>query len=262
MRKAVAWRLFEKRNLQSAALFHATSKGEADSIRSAGLRQPLVVAPNGVDLPDLALKPDRAVLENKFSELRGRRWVVFMSRIHPKKGIDVLLRAWEKHTHDATHPDGSDMLILAGPDLIGYRKEVERLVHELGVRSSVIFTGEVRGQEKDALLANAALFVLPSYSENFGIAVAEALAWATPVITSTATPWSDIMNAGAGWWVKPETNAVRRALGEALGESDAVLAAMGGRGRNLVETKYSWASAAETVTNAYHHFLTSAAEQK
>ncbi|MGA1540615.1 MAG: glycosyltransferase, partial [Chthoniobacterales bacterium] len=134
LRKAVAWRLFERKNLQAAAMFHATAESERDSIRnifSHGLTRidtdsfsggdclgaisdqvvsgsarksssskaaevPIIVAPNGVDLPDLTRKPGREVLEERFPELKDRRWVMFMSRLHPKKGIDVLLRAWAR----------------------------------------------------------------------------------------------------------------------------------------------------------------------
>ncbi|MFM7366464.1 MAG: glycosyltransferase, partial [Sphaerospermopsis kisseleviana] len=84
------------------------------------------------------------------------------------------------------------VLILAGSDLVGYRKDVERMIKDLGLEDSVAITGEVSGEAKDCLLANADLFVLPSYSENFGIVVAEAMAWGRPVIASTGTPWKEI----------------------------------------------------------------------
>ena len=100
------------------------------------------------------------------------------------------------------------------------------MIKELGLEDSVVITGEVAGEEKDCLLANADVFVLPSYSENFGIVVAEAMAWGRPVIASTGTPWKEIANVGAGWWVKPEEDALAQALYDALGtrqeELDAI----------------------------------------
>ena len=329
LRKAVAWWLFEKKNLQSAAMFHATSESEAESIGEATKRLrdketkrlleqdtkrqrwetenrrvaetardltesnvgrwegevPIVVAPNGVDLPDLGRRPGRDILESKFAKLKDRRWVVFMSRLHPKKGVDVLLRAWarqkdvasgswrvasgkESQTADGRRQTATEtkrlrdqetkdspLLVLAGSDLIGYRKDVERMVRELQIEDSVVLTGEVLGNEKDCLLANADVFVLPSYSENFGIVVAEAMSWGRPVIASTGTPWKEVADVGAGWWVKPEEGALAQALQEVLGNSQDELDAIGAKGRALVAERYTWATPAERLTKAYEQFL-------
>ena len=289
LRKAVAWRLFEKRNLQSAVMFHATSGEEKNSIEEfishrltrmtedsfsggdpAGKsslsekakKVPVVVAPNGVDLPDLMRKPGREILESKFPKLKDRRWVVFMSRLHPKKGIDVLLRGWARQKEESlgllVSSSLSPVLILAGSDLIGYRKDIERMIKELGLGDSVVITGEVAGEEKDCLLANAEVFVLPSYSENFGIVVAEAMAWGRPVIASMGTPWQEVADVGAGWWVKPEEDALAVALAEELGKGREELDAMGAKGRALVEERYGWSVPAERLTKAYEEVLATA----
>jgi glycosyltransferase involved in cell wall biosynthesis len=292
LRKAVAWRLFEKKNLRSAAMFHATAESEAESIREAtkGLKDekterqwwegekvgrwkgeaPVVVAPNGVDLPDLAQRPGREVLEQRFPELKDRRWDVFMSRLHPKKGIDVLLRAWARQkqvaagewrvkssqTDTPPHrnteaPHRGAVLVLAGSNLIGYGKDIERMVRDLRLEDSVVIVGEVQGDSKDCLLANADVFVLPSYSENFGIVVAEAMAWGRPVIASTGAPWKEVADVGAGWWVKPEEGALAGALEEALGKKREELEAMGAKGRALVAERYTWAAPAAKLVRAY-----------
>jgi glycosyltransferase involved in cell wall biosynthesis len=314
LRKAVAWRLFEKKNLQSAAMFHATAESERESILEASKRLrdeetkrpkvkepiaevPIVVAPNGVDLPDLGRKPGREALEERFPELKGRRWVVFMSRLHPKKGVDVLLRAWARQnvahgawsiehgegesrrgerpkdqepersrTADSPKANGAmlsrgqtkdlPVLILAGSDLIGYRREVEKMVRELGVQDSVVITGELQGEMKDALLANAEVFVLPSYSENFGIVVAEAMAWGRPVIASTGTPWKEVAEVAAGWWVEPEEEPLAKALAEAMGKSPEELEEVGSRGRTLVAERYGWSVPAQRLLAAYEDLLT------
>jgi glycosyltransferase involved in cell wall biosynthesis len=320
LRKAVAWRLFERKNLQSAAMFHATAESEAESIREASKRLrdeeskrpkvketiaevPIVVAPNGVDLPDLGRRPGRETIEEKFPELNFRRWVVFMSRLHPKKGIDVLLRAWARQnvehgawsmehgegesrrgerpkdqelersrTADSPKANGAmlsrgqtkdlPVLILAGSDLIGYRREVEKMVKELGLEDSVVIIGEVQGEMKDTLLANADLFVLPSYSENFGIVVGEAMSWERPVITSTGTPWKEVAEVGAGWWVKPEEESLAEALAEAMDKRPQELEATGAKGRALVEERYTWAAPAERLVRAYERILATAGAQR
>ena len=125
------------------------------------------------------------------------------------------------------------------------------MVGESGVQDSVVITGEVQGEMKDALLANADVFVLPSYSENFGIVVAEAMAWGRPVIASTGTPWKAVADVGAGWWVKPEKDALTNALAEALGKRQKDLEAMGSRGRALVEEQYTWSAPAAKLVEAY-----------
>lgn len=270
-RKALAWRLFERKNLQAAVFFHATAESEAVSIKKLGLTQSVVISPNGVDLLNLNERPGRELIEEKFPQLRNKRWVVFMSRLHPKKGIDVLLRAWEegerlkeektkrlkdqgtKRLKDEEAEGG--VLVLAGPDLIGYRAKVERMIREQGLGDSVILIGEVQGREKEALLGNAEVFVLPSYSENFGIVVAEALAWGLPVITTTGTPWEEIEKIGAGWWVEPKEEALRGALNDVLGKSKDELREMGKRGRHLIEEKYGWREAAEKVIRGYEKIL-------
>jgi glycosyltransferase involved in cell wall biosynthesis len=143
------------------------------------------------------------------------------------------------------------VLILAGPDLIGYREDVEKMVKELGLEESVVITGEVQGEAKDALLANADVFVLPSYSENFGIVVAEAMAWGRPVIASTGTPWRELKEVGAGWWVDPIEVELTRALVQALKLDVKQALAKGEAGRKLAESNYSWGQAAEKLLVAY-----------
>lgn len=328
LRKAVAWRLFEKRNLQSAAMFHATAASEARSIeeifshrltrikgrispggcadltrgecsrretpgaRSASSNRddlklntatgvPIVVAANGVELPDLGRRPGREILEIKFPELKDRSWVVFMSRLHPKKGVDVLLRAWSRQKEvtgdewrvkssqtetppcrNTETPHRGAVLVLAGSDLIGYRKEIEGMIKELSLEDSVVITGEVLGQKKDCLLANSDVFVLPSHSENFGIVVAEAMAWGRPVIASTGAPWKEVAEVGAGWWVKPEEESLAQVLHEALAKRPDELDAMGAKGRALVAERYTWATPAAKLVRAYEEILATAEQSE
>jgi glycosyltransferase involved in cell wall biosynthesis len=113
----------------------------------------------------------------------------------------------------------------------------------------------VQGEMKDALVANADVFVLPSYSENFGIVVAEAMAWGRPVIASTGTPWKEVADVGAGWWVKPEEEALAVALAEAMDKRPEELEAMGAQGRALVEERYTWAAPAKKLIAAYEAAL-------
>ncbi len=136
------------------------------------------------------------------------------------------------------------------------------MVRELGLEESVVITGEVQGGMKDALLANADSFVLPSYSENFGIVVAEAMSWGRPVITSAGTPWKEVADVGAGWWVAPEEDMLAKALAEALGHGREELDVMGAKGRALVEERYTWAAPAAELVAAYERSLATAEQRE
>ena len=246
-RKALAWRFLEQRSFAQAALLHATGTPEAERLRALGFRQPIAMIPNGVD-PPAAHPAPRAALEARFPALAGKRWLLYLARVHPKKGARELVVAWSRLPESAR---AGWHLVLAGPDLDGYAATVLREVEARALRSSVTLTGMLAGEAKDAALSHASLFVLPTRSENFGIAVAEALAHGVPVITTRAAPWPALESEGCGWWIGLEDEALRRALEEALGLDAATLAAMGARGRERLAGRYAWRQAAVDMKAAY-----------
>lgn len=250
-KKWLAWILYEQKNLNSAIAFHATSAEEVNSIRSLGYKQPIALIPNGVSLPSLNEQPSRQILIQSFPELADKKWLLFLSRIHPKKGLDNLLAVWENITKK--FPEWH--LIIAGSDLIGYQEKLEIIVEDLNLKERVTFTGMLSGQDKSSALSNADLFVLPTHSENFGIAVAESLAYSVPVITTKGAPWQDLQRYGCGWWIEDNQKALQVALVEAMQISSQERQAMGLKGRNLMQTKYSWNSIAKEMANVYRWIL-------
>ena len=197
-KKRAAWALYQRRDLQSARLFHATAEEEVEDIRRAGLRQPVALIPNGVELPDRAREAPTGTV----------RKALFLSRVHPKKGLINLVRAWAE-----VRPEGWE-LVLAGPDEGGHRAEVEHVIRALGLEG-VRWTGEVDDRAKWDLYYGADLFVLPTFSENFGIVVAEALAAGIPAITTTGAPWGVLEERGCGWWIDTGVEPLVAALREA-----------------------------------------------
>lgn len=270
VRKFVAWQLFERKNLESAALFHATADSEAEAIKTAlrikmkiKIKEPrIVVAPNGVDIPERI--PNRKAFEARFAKLRGKKWILFMSRVHPKKGLWELAKAWIQLR--GAHREWE--LVIAGPEQDkGYAEKVRAELKGEGV-----WTGELGGEEKWAALGNAGFMVLPSCSENFGIVVAESLAAGRPVITTTGTPWGEARSSikmkikgddngqsmnleETGCGVICEVNGLNEALRKMFSFSDTELDEMGRKGRKMVGEWFSWKGAAEKVVDAYKELV-------
>ena len=251
IKKFMTWGLFERANLRTAALFHATSEMEALSLRKLGLQQPIAIIPNGVEIPDREANPDRQSLEGKHPELAGKRWLLFLSRIHPKKGVSELLRVWRDTECD--FPQWQ--LIVAGPDLEGYEPDMRREALNSKIANRVTFAGMLSGSERKAAFANADVFVLPTHSENFGIAIAEALAFGLPVITTKGAPWEELTAHECGWWIDLGHAELRQCLKGVLPLSKVELSAMGERGRALMARKYAWRRVAAEMKQSYEWLL-------
>jgi glycosyltransferase involved in cell wall biosynthesis len=241
-KKKLAWNLYQGRNLKSAALFFATSQAEADNLRKLDFTQPIAVIPNGVDIPD----GDASFRSVQLAQ--RERTVVFMSRVHPKKGLKGLLKAWAK-----LDPENWK-LILAGPDEGGHLQEILAYAKKLRIDNKVVYQGVVEGEDKEKLLLNADLFVLPSFSENFGVVVAEALAYGVPVISTFGTPWQGLVHNKCGWWVEAESGALGGALREAIALSDEQRCEMGVRGREYAR-QFDWGQIARETADVYHWLL-------
>jgi glycosyltransferase involved in cell wall biosynthesis len=237
-RKKIAWSLYQHRQLASAALFIASSPAEAENIRKLGFRQPIAVIGNGVHLP---IEGARPVPVNPAAR---RRNLVFIGRIHPIKGLLRLLDVWAK-----LRPEGW-ILVLAGPDDGGHLQEVMAKARIMGIDERVEYRGPVEGDAKARLLKSADLFILPSFSENFGMVVAEALSYSIPVIATTGTPWNDLVERGCGWWVPTTDEALANAIGEAISLSDQARNVMGARGRQYVR-QFDWKKIALQTAEVY-----------
>jgi glycosyltransferase involved in cell wall biosynthesis len=232
------WRLLQKPALARCHCLHATAAAEYEDIRRVGLRTPVTVIPNGVDVPKIEADKPRS------------RQIVFLSRIDPVKGLDLLLPAWTTIAQD--YPDWE--LLIAGPLTHDYAGRIQELARRLAT-PRIRFLGEVLGPAKRSLLAGASLFVLPSYSENFGIAVAEALAHGLPVITTSVTPWAEIRSRGCGWYIPTTEDALRNALQAALSLPLPSLNAMGQAGRRWMKREYAWPQIAEKMRGTYDWLL-------
>lgn len=239
-KKRLVWRLFAGRETHSATLLHATSEQEANDLRELSLRQPIAVIPNGVDLPP------------PFGETRhveDRRLALFLSRIHPKKGLPNLIEAWSR-----LQPDDWRLLIV-GPDEAGHKAELEALIRKHGLGNAIGFGNPASHGGKWEVYHRADLFVLPTHSENFGVVVAEALACGVPVITTRGAPWAELEEERCGWWVEIGVEPLAAALSDALSRDRETLRSMGRRGRELVERRYAWSVIARRMQAVYAWLL-------
>lgn len=234
-KKLPALLLFQKRAVRTADVIHATAESEKQNLLKLGYNKNIVVVPNGVDVDAIEMK--------RSWERTGN--VLFLSRVHPKKGINFLIEA------AATMPDCGLKFIIAGESFGNYVEELKQMAKDKGVDAMFDFIGGVYGNKKWELFRNADLFVLPTHSENFGIVVAEALASGTPVLTTKGTPWQDLETYGCGWWTEVGTRPTVEALRNFLTKSESELEYMGRKGRKLVEDKFSARKMAEDLAGVY-----------
>jgi glycosyltransferase involved in cell wall biosynthesis len=235
-KKRMTGRLWEYENLRRAACLRVTSTDELKSVRDFGLSNPVALIPNGIDVEDFTRLPSIEESEGLLPSLKDGRVLLFLSRVHPKKGLPVLLKAWQ-----ALGSERRDWrLAIAGPDQRGHTDELKQLVDELSLKDTVVFPGALFGAEKLAAYALSDLFVLPSHSENFGVAVAEALAAGLPVVTTTATPWKNLSERGCGWCVDATVEQMTATLREALALPKSELVSMGAKGRAWMRRDFAW----------------------
>lgn len=241
LRKRIARILYQDRDLRGAAAIHATAEAEAEHIREAGFRNNIIISPNGVDVP--------GCLEPQEENVYGKKTALFLSRLHPGKGLLALAEAWAK-----VRPQGWVMRVV-GPDSYGHKAEVVSKLRLLGIEGEWQFRDMVDDVEKWKEYAAADLLVHPSVSENFGITIAEGLASGLPVICTKGAPWSDIVERKCGWWIDVGAEPLSVALREALSYDTEKFQDMGRRGRKLVEDKYTWDAVSDAMIKGYKEVL-------
>ena len=283
-KKKIALWLYQRRDLRRVTCFHATAEPESKIIRSQGFPQPIWVIPNGIDVPE--------VLPLKVPSNDGRKTALFLSRLHPGKGLLDLVQAWAR-----VRPKDWRMRIV-GPDVCGHKAEVQAAINRLELQKDFEFIGELDDEAKWQEYVNADLFVHPSHSENFGISIAEALAAGLPVITTKEAPWSDLLGRSdsfeipacesaktnerkdgtsdvqtlepsndkmapgcCGWWTEIGPEPLANALQAAIKKSDSELNAMGANGQQLIQSKYTWPRIAAQMKMAYASVLKSWSEE-
>lgn len=238
-KKKLMLTLGHRRDLEQAACIHVTCKQEMEHCRAFGLNQPIAIIPNPVQIPSY------------LSELRKSEddifRVGFLGRFHPIKNIESIIQAWA-----TLKPDKAELL-LYGDGEPDYVASLKSMVHKLNA-PSVRLMGFVNGREKYEALAKLDVLCAPSYQENFGMSIAEALLAGTPVIASTGTPWEELNTHRCGWWGDNAVGNLCRCLQSAIVQKEELIA-MGERGRQLVLANYSSQKVAQMMATLYGWLL-------
>lgn len=239
LKKKIALALYQNQAVRNANYLHATAQSELNQIQKLGYNQTAAVIPNGIDLSEIQPKTNWGTIQN----------ILFLSRVHPKKGIEILIETI------AQLMPNSLKITIAGEGDPNYIDKLKKQTQQKGVSQYFDFIGSVYGQQKWTLYKQADLFVLPTYSENFGIVVAEALATGIPVITTTGTPWQELETHNCGWWVDISVENLILAITEAISTNSEELREMGLRGRKLVEEKYDIRAVAFQMNEIYKNII-------
>jgi glycosyltransferase involved in cell wall biosynthesis len=246
LKKQLYSTLIERHNLNAAAAIHCTTHQEAEEVRHFGIKTPTLTLPLGVHAP--ALNPEaRSQLRAQYQIPTGTPVILFLSRLHYKKRPELLLQT----LHSLKQQGYQFHLLIAGTGEPDYIQQLSQLTASLGLTDCVSFTGLVLGAEKDRLFQGSDLFVLPSYSENFGIAVAEALICGLPVIITPGIQIaSDVAAAEAGLVVEGEEEPLGKAIAQLLTHPN-LRQELGERGRDFARSHYSWRTIAQNLIPAY-----------
>ena len=245
-KKQLVGKWFQFRDLEEASCLHVNSLQEMEGIRALGYRNPVAVIPNGIHLPDFQDLPDRSAFRDRWPALKDKKILLFMARLHQKKGLDHLLKAWAQ-----LRVQFADWhLVVAGPD-DGFQGTACQLIEQLGLDHSVTLTGNLQGEQKREALAAADFFVQPSFSEGFSMSIVEALACQLPVLMTPRCNFQEAARVGAAVEVEPTVESTRDGLLAVLSLSNQQREHMGQVGYDLVRAGYTWDMVAAQTLNLY-----------
>ena len=241
-KKKLAWWLYQCNDVQESVCVFTTAKMEADHISNLGITTSRAVIPNGIETDSYPCKTSVDIVKKQ---------VLFLSRIHVKKGIEILFDAWKR-----IHSEFADwQLFVVGNGEAEYIQSLENRVECLGLKDSIKILPPVYGNDKILLYQESALFCLPSFSENFGLVIAEAMSCGTPVITTTNCPWDILNETNTGWCIDLSVDNLEYALCEALSMNLTELYDMGQRASKLIRDNFDYRSVARKSLCLYEWLL-------
>lgn len=248
-KKHLYYKFFEKPDLHRASAIQVIANTEANNISKLGFTQ-LVKIPNGINKLEFMNLPNSEIFYQKFPETRGKKLTLFLGRIDPKKGLDLLAPAFAKVQR--LFPDTH--LIIAGPDSSGFLPTVKNYFLQAGCLNAVTFAGMLTGKLKFSALVAANLYVAPSYSEGFSISVLEGMASGLPCVITTGCNFPEAATANVAHVVDINVDAIANALIHCLNHPQAAKN-MGDRAREFIFKNYTWDGAAEKLVKVYQAII-------
>ena len=253
-KKKIFMNLIQRKILREATILHAITDSEKDQIRKLGLKNHIAVIPNGIGINNNNNNniSSQENLEKNYPIIKGKKIILFLGRIHPIKGLDILVRSFNKII--LNHNDV--ILVIAGPDNEGYKTKIIKILKSGAIQDKVVFTGMLNEPQKIAALSRADILVLPSYSEVRGIVVLEAMASGLPVVITTTCNFPEVEQAGAGIIIEPDIEQLTLALEKLLNDKQLRIQ-MGLKGKKLVLENYTWDKIARQMINLYKQIIES-----
>ena len=247
LKKTIASYTYMRKSYKKADCIHALSEKEAKDVLSYGLRNtPIVIIPNGIDMEELVLIDE--IEKAKFLNLaKGRRVFLSLSRLHEAKGIEMLIEAFSIFVQN----NNNNVLYIVGDGPQEYKDLLKKKIKILKREENIFLLGELSGEMKNTIYSVADIFVLPSYNEGFGLTVLEAFRQQVPVITTTATPFNEILTYECGWYIAPERDTLLQALYDAGNKTTERLDIMGKNGYIWVKSNYSLGVVNEKYASLY-----------
>jgi poly(glycerol-phosphate) alpha-glucosyltransferase len=247
-KKRMAFWAYEGRHLKGAGCLHALCEAEAEAIRAFGLRNPICIVPNSIHRPPIV-----GSVQGHRSE--SPRTLLYIGRLHPKKGLAGLLRAWHRFEHRRAAGNGGWELVIAGWDQSGHERELRNLAHHLGICESVRFPGPCFGADKDAAFRQASAFILPSFSEGLPMAVLEAWSYGLPVLMTRHCNLPEGFATGAALPIGTDEEGILQGLSTLAEMAEPDRCNMGACGLRLCAERFSPQPVIEKMTEVYRWLL-------
>jgi len=251
LKKKIYSVLIQRRILKNAAALHAVTAEEVESIAEFVDHRNICCVPNGLNIEDFENLPGKSKLEDSYPQMKGKRIILFLGRIHPKKGLDLLAKAFGQ----AVKKQANVCLLIAGPNNDGHQAQIEKILARERVLDKVIFTGALTGSRKLAALNGADIFVLPSHSEGFSMSILEAMACGLPVVITRQCHFLEVEKMQAGKIIDANVAELSETLIQLL-MNPLLCRKMGRSGKKLVRDQYTWEQAADKMIGCYEEILT------
>ena len=249
-KKKIYSALIQKKILREAAALHAVNEDEVKSTADYVYNKNIFCVPNGLNTAEFENLPDKSELGNLYNRIKGKKVILFLGRIHPKKGLDILARAFV----EIAKKKDDVCLLIVGPDNNHYQRQIEKILDEQNATDKVVFTGILAGTDKLAVLSGSDIFVLPSHSEGFSMSILEAMICGLPVVITKECHFSEVQKVQAGRIIDSDIYELSDTIIELLDNPD-LCRRMGNAGRQLVKSKYTWDKTADRMISHYEEIL-------